>query len=435
MRPRTRVVRAALAATALAVVVTGFSVTRYVLAHPGYSLQQNVATWARNKGLGGVVDRIELWLHSDAPSAEPAGSLALVPDTADTVPATTVPATTIQATTTTVPVTTTTAPAPPEPGGPTTTVQTTTTTSTIPPPADIAPVITPALKGEGQWKVLFAIGKKKVPVVWGMSARPFATYGSVVATAAVFDQTRLRAAMFNGSDVPGGGPWINSKKVPAAGMRSIIAAFNGGFRFEHDPGGYVTEGVTVRKMKRGLATIGIDRNGMMTVGVWGDDMRNAGSWLSLRQNLPPLVHEGRVTWKDFKWTDWGTDFGDKVYTYRSGLCRRSDGSLMYVSAGDVSIDLFARLMVQFGCDTAMQLDINGNWPHFSTYSNFGARSRYGKPLDVRMGDPQRFLKGYDKDFFALFDPKSLPGGAVWDGTVTTTTVPTAATTAPVTTSP
>jgi hypothetical protein len=29
-----------------------------------------------------------------------------------------------------------------------------------------------------------------------------------------------------------------------------------------------------------------------------------------------------------------------------------------------------------------------------------------------MGDPQRFIKGYDKDFFALFDPKSLPDGAV-----------------------
>lgn len=433
MRPRSRVLRALLAVTVLAVVVTGFSVTRYVVTHPGYSLQQNVATWARNKGLGAVVDRLELWLHSDAPSTAPAVSLALEPAAVDTVPATTVPA----STTTTVPATTTstTVAAPVAPGETTTTVQTTTTTSTVPPPSDVAPVITPALRGEGQWKVLFTLGRKKVPVVWGMSVRPFATYGSVVATAAVFDQTRLRAAMFNGSDVPGGGPWTNSKKVPAAGLRSIVAAFNGGFRFEHDPGGYVTEGVTVRKMKRGLATVGIDRNGMMTVGVWGDDMRSASSWLSLRQNLPPLVHEGRVTWQDYKWTDWGTDFGDKVYTYRSGLCRRADGSLMYVSAGDVNIDLFARMMLQFGCDTAMQLDINGNWPHFSTYSNFGARSRYGKPLDVRMGDPQRFLKGYDKDFFALFDPRSIPDGAVWDGTVTTTTLPAPATTAPAAVSP
>jgi hypothetical protein len=52
-----------------------------------------------------------------------------------------------------------------------------------------------------------------------------------------------------------------------------------------------------------------------------------------------------------------------------------------------------------------------------------------------MGDPQRFLKGYDKDFFALFDPRSIPDGAVWDGTVTTTTLPAAATTAPAAVSP
>ncbi|MFN5649891.1 MAG: hypothetical protein ACK49M_00205, partial [Actinomycetes bacterium] len=94
MRPRSRVLRALLAVTVLAVVVTGFSVTRYVVTHPGYSLQQNVATWARNKGLGAVVDRLELWLHSDAPSTAPAVSLALEPATVDTVPATTVPAST-----------------------------------------------------------------------------------------------------------------------------------------------------------------------------------------------------------------------------------------------------------------------------------------------------------------------------------------------------
>jgi hypothetical protein len=433
MRLRPRVVRTALAVSALFVTVTLFSVTRYVLAHPGYSLQQNVATWARNKGLGAVVDRLELWLHSDAPSTAPAASLALEPEVVDTVPGTTVDTVvdTVPATTTTLPATTV-PPTTVASDGPTTTVVTTTTTSTIPPPADVAPVIVPALKGEGEWKVLFTLGKKKVPVVWGMSVRPFTKYGSVVATAAVFDQTRLHAAMFNGSDVPGGGPWVNSKKVPASGLRSIVAAFNGGFRFEHDPGGYVTEGITVRKMKRGFATIGIDAKGVLRVGVWGDDMRSSDGWVSLRQNLPPLVHDGRISWKDFKWTDWGTDFGDKVYTYRSGLCRRTDGSTMFVSAGDVNIDLFARLLKQFGCETAMQLDINGNWPHFSTYSNFGARTRYGRTLDVRMGDPQRFLKGYDKDFFALFDPKSVPDGALWDGTVTTTTVPvtTAPTTAP-----
>ena len=407
MSTRARTIRIIVGAVSVFVLVTGFSAVRFVLAHPGYSVQQNVATWARNKGMGAVVDRLEMWLHDTAPAAAPAASLALVDPTDTSVVDTTVPATTTTESTTT---TSTTVP------GPTTTLDpsivTTTTSTTIPPPTDITPVLEPALKGEGEWKVLFSLGKKKRPVVWGMSIRPFTTYGSVVATAAVFDQSRLHAAMFNGSDVPGGGPWNNADRVPDRAMRSLIAAFNGGFRFEHDPGGYVTEGITVREMKKGYATIGIDTNGVLHVGVWGDDMHKNDGWVSLRQNLPPLVRGGKSVYKDYKWTDWGTDFGDKMYTYRSGICTRTDGSVMYLSAGDVNIDMFASVMVQFGCATGMELDINGNWPHFSTYSNFGGLTRYGRPLDVRMGNPQRFVKGYDKDFFALFDPKSLPEGVL-----------------------
>ena len=404
MSVRSRIIRGLLAATALVVLLTGVSVTRFVLAHPNYGLQQNMATWARNKGLGFAVDRMEMWLHSKAPEAAPAASLALG-DTTDTtlVPGTTTPESTTSSssTSTTWPAWTTSSTIPGE------------TTTTVPgqvvPPADITPVISPALKGEGQWRVLFTLGKsRKQPVVWAMSTRPFAKYGSVVATAAVFDQTRLSAAMFNGSDVPGGGPWVNSKRIPDRALKSLVAAFNGGFRFEHKPGGYVTEGVEVRKMVKGNATIGIDANHVMHVGVWGDDMHRDDGWVSLRQNLPPLVQDGKVTWTKYKWTDWGTDYGDKMYTYRSGLCARTDGSLMFVSVGDVNIGLLADAMLQFGCSTGMELDINGNWPHFSTYTGFGTTNRYGRTLDTRMGDPLRFINGYEKDFFALFDPRMLP---------------------------
>lgn len=411
MTGRKRALRLLLGGVLLFVTVTSFSLVRHVLAHPGYGLQQNVATWARNKGMGTIVDWLESVMLNDPPAAAPASSLALadVPDSLpDTVPGTPAPTTTPPTTvpvTTSVPASTTTAST--LPGG-----TTTTSSTTLPPPVDVAPVITPALRGEGRWRVLFTLGRSKRPVVWGTSMRPFDKYGSVVATAAVFDQTRLRAAMYNGPDIPGRGDWMNWEKVPATALRSLVAAFNGGFRFEHDPGGYVTEGVTVRKMKRGRATVGIDSSGTLHVGVWGEGMDSRGDWVSLRQNLPPLVQAGAPTWQEHKWTDWGTDFGDKKYTYRSGLCRRTDGSTMFVAANDVNIDLFARLMLLLGCDTGMQLDINGNWPHFSTYSGFGTRNRYGRPLDVRMGDPQRFVKGYEKDFFVLFDPRTLPDGAV-----------------------
>ena len=420
MARRATVIRIALVAIGVFVIVTAFSLGRYVLAHPGYGLQQNVATWARNKGLGFAVDKLEVWLHDQAPSTAPAASLALTDTPDSTVPATTVAETTTtpaststSSTSSTTTTTTTTTTISLAPGETTTTTSTTTTTTTLPPPTDVAPVISPALKGEGTWKVLFSLGKKdKRAVAWAMSTRPFEDYGSVVATAAVFDQSRLRAAMFNGTEIPGKGNWTNYRRIPDRALKSLIAAFNGGFRFEHDPGGYITEGVEIRKMKKGYATIGIDANGVMKVGVWGIDMGKSDGWVSLRQNLPPLVTDGKITYTNWKWTDWGTDYGDKMYTYRSGICRRTDGTTMFMSAGNVNIDMLARMMLRFGCATGMELDINGNWPHFSTYSGFGTTNRYGRTLDTRMGDPQRFLNGYEKDFFALFDPRGLPKDVV-----------------------
>jgi hypothetical protein len=60
----------------------------------------------------------------------------------------------------------------------------------------------------------------------------------------------------------------------------------------------------------------------------------------------------------------------------------------------------------------MELDINGQWPYFSVYSDFGKATRRGEIIDNRMGDPNRHLNGSTKDFFALFDPETLAAGAV-----------------------
>ena len=53
--------------------ITTFSVTRYVLAHPNEPLQQNIASWARNKGMGAIVDQLEVWLHNEPPVYEMGG--------------------------------------------------------------------------------------------------------------------------------------------------------------------------------------------------------------------------------------------------------------------------------------------------------------------------------------------------------------------------
>jgi hypothetical protein len=423
---------------AVFLLAVAISVTQYVRAHPRDPLQQNIASWARENKMGTVVDKLEAWLHNDPPAVAPADSLALA-ITDDTVPqsttttlvtapnnsTTSVPekitplqirptvattscpidktaATVVTTTTTTTTTTSTTIPV---------LESSTTTTTTIPAkPADISSQLLPALPGEGTWQAIMRVRTK--PIVYATSIRPLWCFGSVVATMATFDPTRVRTAMFNGTEMPGGKGWKNSSKIRGAAVRSLIASFNGGFRFEHQPGGYVTEGKTVRKLRKGYATFAISTDGTSTVGVWGDTITDEGSWASLRQNLPPLVHNGKSVYANYPKVDWGQDFGNKVYNFRSAVCLRNDGLMMFVAVGKVNIGMLADTLVVLGCKTGMELDINGEWPYFAVYSNFGKASRSGTIIDNRMGDPNRHLNGSTKEFFALFDPETLPVGAV-----------------------
>ena len=424
--------------------VVAVSVTQYVRAHPRDPLQQNIASWARENKLGPVVDKLEAWLHNDPPAVAPADSLALAitpitdaptqtsttlndlpdePSTTTSVPDIVTPlqirptvattscpidntvATVVTSTTTSTTTTTTST----VPGAVATT--TTTTTTTIPAkPADLSSQLIPALAGEGEWQAVMRVRTK--PIVYATSIRPLWCFGSVVATMATFDPTRVRTAMFNGTEMPGGKGWKNGSKIRGSALRSLIASFNGGFRFEHQPGGYVTEGKTVRKMRKGYATLAISKNGVSTIGIWGDTITDDGSWASLRQNLPPLVHNGKSVYANYPKVDWGNDFGNKVYNFRSAVCLRTDGLMMFVAVGKVNIGMLADTLVVLGCKTGMELDINGEWPYFAVYSDFGKPIRWGKIIDNRMGDPNRHLNGSTKDFFALFDPETLSAGAV-----------------------
>ena len=425
---------------AVFLLVVAFSITQYVRAHPRDPLQQNIASWARENKLGPVVDQLEAWLHNDPPAVAPADSLALaiIPDTTaqtSTTLATTpnqsstststpekikplqirptaatsscpinntsVTVVTSTSTTTTSTTSTTTTPE----------TSTTTTSTTIPAkPADLSSQLLPALPGEGKWQAVMRVRTK--PIVYATSIRPLWCFGSVVATMATFDPTRVRTAMFNGTEMPGGKGWKNGSKIRGTALRSLIASFNGGFRFEHEPGGYVTEGKTVRKLRKGYATLAISQDGISTVGIWGDTITDEDSWATLRQNLPPLVHNGKSVYANYPKVDWGNDFGNKVYNFRSAICLRTDGLMMFVAVGKVNIGMLADTLLVLGCKTGMELDINGQWPYFAVYSDFGKATRWGEIIDNRMGDPNRHLNGSTKDFFALFDPETLPAGAV-----------------------
>ncbi|MFM8846492.1 MAG: hypothetical protein ACKOHN_00365 [Actinomycetota bacterium] len=337
---------------------------------------QTAATWARDHGFSAVVDRLEMWRYDGEPSTKLADELSLTEGLVTTTVARSTPTTV-----------------------PSVSAAPTTSTTTFA-PEPLAPVQDEPLDGEGQWLPIAAVDGDNV--IWVTSTRPLREYGSVRATFVQIDQSRLRFGLYNGDGTPGGRDWVNGRRIGDAERPRLVAAFNGGFRFEHIAGGYFTENREVRPLVDGEATAAIDKNGKITVGEYGRDLTNDGSWVSLRQNLPLVVDDHVSVVDRHSVRTWGADKGGSVVVFRSALCSLDDDRLMYVSAGDVDISDFADILVNAGCSTAMQLDVNGTWPQFAVYLGFGTSERSGVLVDSRMSNRDRYLNGTDKDFFVAF---------------------------------
>lgn len=301
----------------------------------------------------------------------------------------------------------------------------TTSTSSPEPPTTLAPTTSTTLDAptplvsavpgndgrEGQWEVAASLAGR--PVLWITHWHPFADRPKVWASAALFDQTRLSAAHYNGTRLPGNGRWRNVGTIQEAVKPWVVAVFNGGFLLQHITGGYFSEGRTVKRLQEGQATLGVrisDRR--LVLGVYGREVTNDGSWRSLRQNLPPMIDNGRVTVREIR-AYWGKDQGGIADVPRSGICNMPDGRMMYVSMGLVDIGPFADAVAATGCVLGMELDVNGTWPFFQTFTNFGTPDRKGVTLDpAHMKDPNRVFRASWHDFFALFDPANLPSDAI-----------------------
>jgi hypothetical protein len=404
-----RIVRAILAVVALFAALTTWSFGSYVLKENGDTRQQRAVSWARNHHLGRLVDIAEKRKYGEAPSQTKAAtelgldvSSSSAATSSSTSPPTSPPPSVVSTT------------VPNAPATPTTTLPPTTTTTIAPwkiAPANVAPSVEPALDGEGIWSPIASVGG--VDAVWATSLRPLSQFPSVVGSFAVIEQTTTHAAMFNGSDIPGGKGWALTNRVPEDHHASLIAAFNGGFRFEHIAGGYKTEGRVVRELKNGEGTLAIDRNGKVSIGEFGRDLTDDGTYISMRQNLPLLVDKGVSQVAAHGKTWWGADFGDVIFVVRSSVCVLADGRLMYGAVGKVDANLLADSLVQMGCQRAMQLDINGTWPTFETFPADADGTKHGNFLDRRMGGSRdRYLTGSSREFVAFFDPKLFPANSV-----------------------
>jgi hypothetical protein len=276
------------------------------------------------------------------------------------------------------------------------------------PPAPLLPFAHPPLPGEGRWH---PVGRRVdgIPAVYETFMRPDAIHTSYVVGIAWFDMRLLRARLYSGSYIPGGGPYEYTAPISAAASHSLVAAFNAGFRMQDANGGYYTQHKVIFPLRPGGASFVIYKNGSVNIGAWGQDVRMTPQVQSVRQNLVLLVDHGRpapnLNANDT--TVWGYTLGNQVYVWRSGVGITANGAIVYVGGPGLNITDLANLLIRAGAVRAMELDINTDWVSLATYDpstpNGAATPANGTDLlPTMLGTPQRWFEPWwSRDFFTM----------------------------------
>ena len=385
--------RAVVALVLVTIVMIGYYGVTLVqaLGNPAYgvSAMARIAEWGRNEGIGGFVtwaENIYNQTHKAKVGGQPGGNAF---------------------------------------GGSTGTVVTAPGALALP-PRIISPVATP-LPGEGVWHPVGRTSAGGVPAVYEAFVRPDAVHTSYVVGVAWMDTKLLRATLYSGSQIPGtmGAPYHFTAPISAPASTSIVAAFNGGFRVQDAQGGYYTDGKLLVPLRRGAASIVVDKSGNIHIGQWGRDFHSLANDVSVRQNLDLIVDHGRAVpgLNQQNNARWGRVTGNTFNVWRSGLGETANGALVYVGGPALSIDDLANTMVRAGVVEGMETDMNTDWV---IYASFGGA--LGQPINGSFGTDMLnrtnaganamlespsvfFANWWTRDFYVMsYRPKELAAG-------------------------
>jgi hypothetical protein len=231
-------------------------------------------------------------------------------------------------------------------------------------------------------------------------ARPYA-----ITAVVAFDLTHTRLHFVIGKEEP------YNKKVQkrasgeiatvdrAPGM--LLAAFNGGFKYEHGHFGASSNGFTSAFPIDGMGTIAIYQDGKVKIGEWGNDIVPSNDLVSFRQNGPLVIHDGVTSNRVNDQNLWGYTINGGVVTWRSGIALSKDGNTLFYIVGQyLTIETLAKTMNLLNVQNAMQLDINNFWVHFDAFrkTNGNLSPEPLFPNDMT-SDTTRYLSAFSRDFF------------------------------------
>lgn len=271
----------------------------------------------------------------------------------------------------------------------------------LPAPAPLQTPAAEAVPNEGVWRPTATVDG--IPAMYATEVRPDATHTSVLVAVAWMDPNLLKFRQFPGAKLPGGS-WDTPSRVPPDQQQSLVAAFNGGFRFEDSMGGFYLDGRAKPDLQDGIASLVIKTDGTPTVGQWGRDQQMAPDVASVRQNLALLVDDGKPASdiSDTSSRKWGFTLGNHIFDWRSGVGTTAQGALVWVGGPGLSVSTLADTLVRAGAVRAMELDINPDWITFNLYSATPGGVTGTRLLPSAKKPADRYLSTDSRDFVAAF---------------------------------
>jgi hypothetical protein len=268
-------------------------------------------------------------------------------------------------------------------------------------PPNIAPLLQPALPGEGAWAPSETWSGGSGSPVQITQFRSDPHYPQMVAGVAWIDTTRTSIRLYPGRLQPSAPVPRGPMEVPPSARSRLLATFNSAFKLEDSGGGFASGGRTYVPMKAGVATLIGYTDGHVDVQAWGGGAAAPGNVAFARQNLPLIVSGGRPNPNLSDGPEWGKTLGNSVRVWRSGVGVDAHGNLIYAAANYQTVGSLAQILIHAGAVRAMQLDINSYWVTFISYARSGAAAP-SSLLPAMTRGPERYLSPDDRDFLAVY---------------------------------
>jgi hypothetical protein len=267
-------------------------------------------------------------------------------------------------------------------------------------PPRVAPVIHPALPGEGVWRATRPSLEGSPPILV-TTLRNQPEYPRVVAGLAWIDTKRTTLKLVPGRQEPAGELPRGSMQIPSTNRAALLASFNSGFKLADSGGGVVVNGHTYATMRDGQATLVGYTDGHADVVDWQYGSTAPSYVVFARQNLPLIVDHGRPNPNLNNGIEWGATLGNAILVWRSGIGVDSHGNLIYAAGDNQTVGSLAATLVHAGAVRAMELDINSYWVSFIDYGQPGAHAPTNLLPDMTRS-AFRYLEPDDRDFFAIY---------------------------------